>query len=184
MIIEILKKQYQFVLILLSSLYSKREENQVVKKSIRISLSVWDQVYAPLENAGGLIMLRENGRGDDKMKCEKCGAILSGDDSYEHAGQALCEDCYLDIKAAPKACDPWAVFTAKKEARTNPSLTPVQQQIMDLIRDKGSLTAEEICKALNISETEFRVNFTTLRHMELARASKQGDTICYTTFGA
>jgi hypothetical protein len=44
------------------------------------------------------------------------------------------------------------------------------------------LSAEEICKALNISEAEFRVNFTTLRHMELARAS-EGDSICYTTFG-
>ncbi len=44
------------------------------------------------------------------------------------------------------------------------------------------MSAEEICKALNISEAEFRVNFTTLRHMELARAS-EGDSICYTTFG-
>jgi len=107
---------------------------------------------------------------------------MSGDDSYEHAGQTLCEDCYLDIKAAPKACDPWAGFTAKKELRSNPSLTPLQQQIMDLIKGKGSLTAQEICKALNISEAEFRVNFTTLRHMELAHASKQEDTICYTSF--
>ena len=117
------------------------------------------------------------------MKCEKCGADLSSDDSYEYAGQTLCEDCYLDIKAAPKACDPWAVFTAKKEAGSNPLLTPVQEKIMALIRDRGSLTAEEICKALNISEAEFRVNFTTLRHMELARATKEGGTICYTTFG-
>jgi len=118
------------------------------------------------------------------MKCEKCGAVLRDDDSYEHAGQTLCEDCYLDIKAAPKACDPWAVFTAKKEAGSKPSLTPVQEKIMTLIRDRSPLTAEEICEALNISEAEFRVNFTTLRHMELARASKQGDTICYTLFGA
>jgi predicted transcriptional regulator len=118
----------------------------------------------------------------DMMKCEKCGADLSGDDSYEFAGQTLCEDCYLDIKAAPKACDPWAVFTAKKEAGSNPSLTAVQQQIMTLVKKEGPLTAQKICKALNISEAEFRVNFTTLRHMELARASKQGDTVCYTTF--
>ncbi|RLF60832.1 MAG: hypothetical protein DRN37_02035 [Thermoplasmata archaeon] len=116
------------------------------------------------------------------MKCEKCGTALSSDDSYNHAGQTLCEDCYLDIKAAPKACDPWAVFTAKKEAGSNPSLTPVQEKIMALIKEKGPLTAEQICGTLNISEAEFRVNFTTLRHMELARASKQGDTICYTTF--
>jgi len=117
------------------------------------------------------------------MKCEKCGAALSDGESYEYAGQTLCEDCYLDIKAAPKACDPWAVYTARKEALGNPMLTPVQEEIMTLLKDKGALTAEEICKALSISETEFRINFATLRHMELVRASKQGDKIYYTTLG-
>jgi len=38
-------------------------------------------------------------------------------------------------------------------------------------------------KEIAISEAEFKINFTTLRHMELARASKQEDKICYTTFG-
>ena len=117
------------------------------------------------------------------MKCDKCGSALSGDDFYEYAGQTLCEDCYLDIRAAPKACDPWAVFTAKKEAERNPSLTPVQEQIMALIQEKGPLTQQAICDALKISDTEFRINFTSLRHMELARASRQGDDIRYTTFG-
>jgi len=127
-------------------------------------------------------MLCENRKWDDMMKCERCGADMSGDDSYEYAGRTLCEDCCLDIKAAPKACNPWAVFTAKKELRSNPSWTRVQEQILTLIKKEGPLSAEEICKALNISEAEFRVNFTTLRHMELARAS-EGDSICYTTFG-
>jgi len=86
-------------------------------------------------------------------------------------------------EAAPKACDPWAVFTAKKEAGNNPLLTPVQEQIMTLIKNRGPLAAEDICKELNISEAEFRINFTTLRHMEIARASQQGDNIYYTTFG-
>ena len=116
------------------------------------------------------------------MKCDKCGAGLTGD-SYEYRGQTLCEDCYLDVRAAPKTCDPWAVYTAKKEAGANPSLTPVQEGIMDLIKKKGPLTQEEICEALKISETEFRVNFATLRHMELARATRVGDDIRYTTFG-
>jgi len=53
------------------------------------------------------------------MKCEKCGATITNDDSYEYAGQTLCEGRYLDIKAAPNVCDPWAVFTAKKEAAKN-----------------------------------------------------------------
>ncbi|MBW2048568.1 MAG: winged helix-turn-helix transcriptional regulator [Deltaproteobacteria bacterium] len=117
------------------------------------------------------------------MKCDKCGADLNTGDSYEHAGQTLCEDCYLDVRAAPKTCDPWAVYTAKKEVGRNPSLTPVQERIMALIRENGPLTQEEICEALKISATDFRINFATLRHMELARAFRDGDVIRYTTFG-
>jgi len=116
------------------------------------------------------------------VRCEKCGAILEADDGYEHAGQVLCEDCYLDIKAAPKVCDPWAVYTAKKEASQNPTLTSIQEKILNLIREKGEVTAEEICRETGIKEEEFRRNFAALRHMELARATKKGDEIYFTTF--
>jgi len=116
------------------------------------------------------------------MKCDKCGSLIDSDEKYEHAGQVLCEDCYLDIKASPQVCDPWAVYTAKKEVGGKPSLTPVQEKIMDLIRNKGPLGVNEICRELDISEQEFRSSFAALRHMELARATKVGDEVRYTTF--
>ena len=116
------------------------------------------------------------------MNCEKCGTSIDPDEKYEHAGQILCEDCYLDMKAAPKVCDPWAVYTAKKEAGANPTLTPIQEKILNLIRKKGETTAEEICREIGIKEEEFRTNFAALRHMELARATKKGDEIYFTTF--
>ena len=116
------------------------------------------------------------------MQCEKCGASIEPDEKYEHAGQTLCEDCYLDIKAAPKVCDPWAVYTAKKEAKASLTLTSIQQKILDLIKERGEVTAQEICREVGIDEEEFRTNFATLRHMELARATKKGDEIYFTTF--
>jgi len=116
------------------------------------------------------------------MKCEKCGAELDPEEKYEHGGQTLCEDCYLDIKATPKVCDPWAVYTAKKEVGENPTLTPVQKKIMDLIKNRGPLSANEICTELGIAEQEFRNNFTVLRHMELAKATKVGNEVKYATF--
>ena len=116
------------------------------------------------------------------MKCEKCGATITSDDSYVYYGRTLCEDCYLDRMAAPKACDPWAVFLAKKETEKNPILTPIQEHILKLIKEKGPMTAEEMCKDLHISEEEFKIHFTTLRHMELVGASKTGNEIRYTTF--
>jgi len=116
------------------------------------------------------------------MRCDKCGAIIEPDEVYEHAGQSLCEDCYLDIKAAPKVCDPWAVYTAKKEAGRSPTLTPTQNKILAMIKDKGALTARQICEGLGITEQEFQRNFAALRHMELAKGFKKGDEVYFTAF--
>ncbi|MBW2022062.1 MAG: hypothetical protein JRI51_04205 [Deltaproteobacteria bacterium] len=55
---------------------------------------------------------------------------------------------------------------------------------MNLIREKGEVTAEEICRETGIKEEEFRRNFAALRHMELARATKKGDEIYFTTFSS
>ncbi|MBW1997794.1 MAG: hypothetical protein JRJ29_07500 [Deltaproteobacteria bacterium] len=116
------------------------------------------------------------------MKCDRCQAQLGPDEKYEHAGQVLCEDCYLEIKASPRVCDPWAVYTAKKEVGGKPTLTPVQEKMVDLIRNRGPLGLNEICRELGITEEEFRTSFAALRHMELARATKVGHEVKYTTF--
>jgi hypothetical protein len=116
------------------------------------------------------------------MECAKCKAALAADEVYERGGEALCEDCFLDVMAAPKTCDPWAVHSAKNMPKGPSALTPVQQQILEIIQQRGPVSAAGICSALQISEEEFRRHFATLRHMELARACKQGDLICYTVF--
>ncbi|HDL89670.1 MAG TPA: hypothetical protein ENG14_02065 [Thermodesulforhabdus norvegica] len=117
------------------------------------------------------------------MKCEKCGATITNEsDAYSYGGQTLCEDCYLDIVAAPKTCDPWAVHSAKNLSQDKPLLTPLQEKIMSIIKERGPVTAEDICQTLGITESEFRTNFAPLRHMELARACKVGNKVCYTLF--
>ena len=116
------------------------------------------------------------------MKCEKCPATIDPGESFQHAGQTLCEDCYMDVMTAPKACDPWAVHTAKDLAGKEFTLTPGQQKILDLITNDGPLTAEEICKQLAINNDDFHRNFATLRHMELARGLKDGEEVRFTLF--
>jgi hypothetical protein len=116
------------------------------------------------------------------MKCEKCFAEISDSDPREHAGITLCEDCYIDIVAKPKTCDPWAVYSAKNTASQDPTLTPEQQRILDVIKAKGPLSLEQICGDLDISEEEFRTNFAVLRHMELARGCKVGGQVCFALF--
>jgi len=116
------------------------------------------------------------------MKCDKCSAEVSSEEKFEHSGQTLCEDCYLDIVTIPKTCDPWAVHSAKDTTLISDGLTVEQQELLDLIEKNGPLTAEEICAALSINSDELRRNFSTLRHMELARGFKKGDQVYYTLF--
>ena len=116
------------------------------------------------------------------MKCEKCATAVSSEESFQHAGQTLCEDCYMDVMTAPKACDPWAVYSATKVPASTDNLSLVQQQILDLIKAKGPLTVEEVCSHISITEDDFHRNFATLRHMELARGFKKGDRVFFTLF--
>ena len=116
------------------------------------------------------------------MKCEKCGIDIPNGGEATHQGQTLCEDCYIDTLAAPKVCDPWAVYAAKKEIGKKSELTNIQQQILSLLTQEGPATDRQVCEALNISLQEFKINFTTLRHMEVARATKKGDQVLYTLF--
>jgi hypothetical protein len=116
------------------------------------------------------------------MKCSKCGVEVSSEEKFEHSGHTLCEDCYLDIVTIPKTCDPWAVHSAKSTSFQSDGLTAEQQQLLDLIKKNGPLTAEEICSELSINFHEFQRNFATLRHMELARGFKKGDQVYYTLF--
>ena len=115
-------------------------------------------------------------------KCAKCGAPLEASETYELAGESLCEDCYLEQKVKPVTCDPWAVYAATRTKGSDPQLTDVQQRILDLIKSSGPLAASEICEQLGISEAEFQNSFATLRHMELAKAFKDGENICYILF--
>ena len=116
------------------------------------------------------------------MKCEKCGAELSQDDVCEYAGQTLCEDCYIDRISPTKTCDPWAVYTAKRTQNKDIVLTPLQQKIYDFIAHQDYSDIDTICSKLSITEDDFRTAFATLRHMELAKASKEGLKIIYTLF--
>jgi hypothetical protein len=115
-------------------------------------------------------------------KCGKCSAAVEPQETYEYAGETLCEDCYLERMAKPVTCDPWAVYSAKRTNEKGVELTDIQQRILDLLKDNGALTAPEICARLEISEAQFQNNFATLRHMELARGFKDGDQVRYTLF--
>jgi len=104
---------------------------------------------------------------------------------YEYQGSLFCEDCYMNILSPPKACDPWAVHSARtflKGKDKLSTLTPLQLRLVDYLKQKKEATLTELVENLNLTEEEFRKEFAVLRHMEILRGTKRGDKIYYLLF--
>lgn len=117
------------------------------------------------------------------MVCQRCGAGVAPDEIREHQEKQLCEDCYLYAVSQVKTCDPWAVHLAKSDkGRGALSLTPRQEQLYQLVKDKKEITPADAARHLNLTEEEVRHEFATLRHLELLKGCKRGDLILITLF--
>lgn len=118
------------------------------------------------------------------MHCERCKNPIQGE-AYEYRGERLCEDCYLEALNPPRACDPWAVYSAKKMLQGKDALkqlSPLQAKIVEYLRQRREARIDEVAAALGIGETELRREFAALRHMEIVKATKRGDEVLLTLF--
>jgi hypothetical protein len=107
------------------------------------------------------------------MKCDRCQSQMDPDDSHEHAGMTLCDDCYMDALSPAKACDPWATYTATR--LSHQELNPAQEKILALIDKKGKVPPKEFLKAAGLDQKELERELAALRHMELIRAEPAPD---------
>ena len=116
-------------------------------------------------------------------RCDRCRAEVEAEELREYAGQQLCEDCYMDALSPTRACDPWAVHTAKSTLATQgPQLTDRQQQLFELVKSVQEISLSEAAERLDMDENELRREFATLRHMELLRAQPRPQGIVLTVF--
>ena len=76
--------------------------------------------------------------------CDKCGTAVDAAETYEFAGQSLCEDCYLEQRIKPVTCDPWAVYSARNTRGQGSQLTDIQERIFNLIKTEGPLEAPNL----------------------------------------
>jgi predicted HTH transcriptional regulator len=108
-------------------------------------------------------------------------------DSYQHLGKTLCEDCYIDIRYPAKACDPWAVYSATRSRETvglkgTAGLTELQQAIYEFIRGKGKVTREQLIENFDLAEADLQRHLATLRHCELVKGHKEGNSVYLVPF--
>ena len=83
-----------------------------------------------------------------------------------------------------KTCDPWAVHSAKRyeeHAVHERPLTDLQQEMVRLLEAEGPLAPKDLQARLRnpVPLDEMERAFAALRHMEKARAAKQGSQILW-----
>jgi len=118
------------------------------------------------------------------MECERCNTTIADGEAKEHLGQTLCEDCYMDALSPVRACDPWAVHSAKsleKHGGGAGALTPIQSEILDILKKTDGLEPAALLQQLScqLNPEELQRQFASLRHMEKARAEKRGDRVVW-----
>lgn len=107
------------------------------------------------------------------MICEKCQRETPEEDSHDHFGQMLCDDCYMDALSPTRSCDPWAVHSAKRLEASGGGVTvnETQQRIIQFLTDKGDAEPGEVIRELKIEENQFLREVAALRHAEKVRAT-------------
>ena len=111
-----------------------------------------------------------------KKQCEKCKAFIAEGEVRMLHGQMLCQDCCIKLLSPAKACDPRAVYSAKKfiRNRNNGSqVSPFQQKILDLLRKEGPADLTKLSEQLKISTVILVGELAALRHMERIRGELQ-----------
>jgi hypothetical protein len=111
------------------------------------------------------------------MKCDKCGNTLTEGEEREMYGQTLCEDCYMDALSPARACDPWAVHSAKSfinEQGGKAHLNSIQVEILGILRETGGMEPKSLVEKLQIKPSDLEREIAALRHMEKIRGELRG----------
>lgn len=115
---------------------------------------------------------------DKKVKCSKCGAPMKKGEERDYHGQTLCEDCYMDALSPARACNPWAVYTAKSLSSQEGALSETQAKILTILKETGGVEPSILAEMIQLKSTDLEREIAALRHMEKVRAKlKDGKKI-------
>jgi hypothetical protein len=106
------------------------------------------------------------------MRCDRCEENIEEGEERELHGQTLCEDCYIDSLSPAKACDPWAVYSAKSFSGQDGSdgeISETQSKILRILEETGGAEPRIMLERLQIKPSELEREIATLRHMEKVR---------------
>jgi hypothetical protein len=121
------------------------------------------------------------------MKCSRCNREVPDEEIFAGPHGNLCEDCYLKARQTVQACDPLATRLAlrireKLGTQGADNLTAVQKAIYDFVKSRGKATAQEITGHLALSSDDLDTQLAVLRHCELVKGHKEGNTVYLVPF--
>ena len=107
---------------------------------------------------------------------------MNEDEVFATEGKTLCEDCYIDVGHRIRVCDPWGerskmVFRESHGLQGTDGLTDLQKEIYEFIKAKGKATRPELVEQFQLPLTELENQFAILRHCQLLKGRKEGDTV-------
>jgi len=118
----------------------------------------------------------------DCISCQKCGKDVPEDEVFATEGKTFCEDCYIDVNNRIRVCDPWGerskkIYRESHGLEGTDGLTDQQKEIYEYIQSQGKATMADIGKRFNLSEAELNNQFAILRHCQLLKGKKEGDSV-------
>ena len=81
----------------------------------------------------------------------------------------------MDALSTVRACDPWAVYTAKSMSSENSKLTKLQENILAVVKETDGIEPEVLAPKLGLELSELQREIAILRHMEKIRAAMAGE---------
>lgn len=109
------------------------------------------------------------------MKCDRCQDEIPEGEAHEHAGENLCDDCYMDAMKPASGCNPWAVYLATRTEQKDEAFSTVQETILTLVKKKGRVEIQELLEATGLDLSGLQQEVVTLRHMEKVTWERRPD---------
>ena len=112
-----------------------------------------------------------------RLKCERCGACVDEEDSYELGNERVCEDCYFDSAMPHGPCDPVAQSGVDKFSEAFGEVKPEnlleeQRKVYEFIKEKEKVTSVEVLQKFGMRQSELTSILIVLRRFKLAKGAR------------
>lgn len=79
----------------------------------------------------------------------------------------------MDVLSPARACNPWAVYTAKSLSGKEAAVSEIQAKILAILKETGGVEPNVLAEMVHVKSAELEREIAALRHMEKVRAKME-----------